>query len=79
MNPLQLIAKLFHQITDKYLLIEFVAKSDVKVKTMLAHRNDIFDDYTTENFIKIFEHLFTLVEETKLLGQERVLYLWERK
>jgi hypothetical protein len=77
--PLQFIAKLFHQITDKFLLVEFVAKSDVKVQTMLAHRNDIFDDYTTEHFIEIFEKLFTLVDERKLLGQERVLYLWERK
>jgi hypothetical protein len=77
--PLQLIAQLFHQITDKFLLVEFVAKSDVKVKAMLAHRSDIFDDYTTKHFIEIFEQLFTLVEERKLLGQERVLYLWERK
>lgn len=77
--PLQFIASLLHQITQKYLLIEFVSKSDVKVQTMLSHRDDIFDDYTTDCFIDAFEKLFTLVDERELLGQKRILYLWEKR
>jgi len=47
--PLERIAEYFARL-GRALVIEFVPKSDVQVKGMLAAREDIFDDYTAEGF-----------------------------
>jgi ribosomal protein L11 methylase PrmA len=77
--PVQMIAALFSQIAGKYLVLEFVPKSDEKVKAMLAHRNDIYDDYSAAGFETACTEYFELMEKKVLNMSERILYLWQKK
>jgi hypothetical protein len=76
--PLPMLAEGLSQIGG-HLLIEFVPKDDPKVLTMLAHRRDIFDQYTEEEFRKAFESHFTLVREAPLPGSGRKLFLYQKR
>jgi hypothetical protein len=76
--PLEFVAQLFHEMTEQYLVIEFVPKSDPKVKQMLANRADVFDDYTEEHFLSVFGSLFSLKETYSIDSSSRKLFVWEK-
>ena len=57
------------------LIIEFVPKSDPKVQTLLASREDIFPDYTVEGFERAFSERFTIDRREQIAGSDRLLYL----
>jgi hypothetical protein len=63
----------------RHAIIEFVPKSDVQVRGMLAAREDIFDDYTGPGFESSARERFDVVERRALGGSERVLYLLNRR
>jgi len=77
--PLQLIASLFAKLSGKNLVLEFVPRSDEKVKAMLAHRQDIYDDYAKENIEEVFSEWFILKDRQPLGNSGRLIYLWEKK
>lgn len=74
--PLSEIAEFFHEL-GKWLVIEFVPKSDSQVKKLLASRLDIFDEYTVEGFEQSFIRIFNIKEKIQISGTERFLYLLE--
>jgi hypothetical protein len=76
--PLPLVADLLLPM-GKYVIIEFVCKSDEKVKLMLQNRADIFDNYTLKNFKTAFAEVFQILKEEKIQGTNRVLFLMKRK
>ena len=76
--PLALIADWLHPMGE-YLLVEFVPKSDQKVKLLLQHRKDIFDGYTPEDFKAIFTAKYTILKEQQVGHTNRVLFLMKRK
>ncbi len=76
--PLIDVANYFADL-GKYLIIEFVPKSDSQVKRLLRSRVDIFPEYTLEGFKKSFKTWFELVEEKKVPGSERSLFLFKKK
>ncbi len=76
--PLTYLASFFAKHC-KYLIIEFVPKSDEKVKMLLQHREDIFDTYSLESFIKIFNTHFDILQKTTLIPTDRVLFLMSNK
>jgi hypothetical protein len=76
--PLQLVADWLHPMAP-YLIIEFVPKTDEKVKLLLQNRKDIFDDYSLENFKAIFTAAFEIIKEEKAGNTGRVLFLMKRK
>ena len=76
--PLLKLAELFSLICSK-LIIEFVPKNDIKVQQMLAGRDDIFGDYSLENFKSAFEMFFIIEQEQPIPGSGRILYLMKRK
>lgn len=75
--PLGKIAEYFARLA-KNLVIEFVPKSDAKVKTLLATREDVFPRYTREGFEAAFGVYYKTLEAVPIRGSERVLYLLER-
>ena len=75
--PLPRIAAFFHTIS-KFLIIEFIPKSDSQISRLLVTREDIFDDYTLENFESAFSDYFDIRQKIKLDDSERVLYLMEK-
>jgi hypothetical protein len=60
-----------------WLVIEFVPKSDSQVKRLLSSRVDIFDQYTSDDFERVFESKFIIHEKVNIRESERYLYLME--
>jgi ribosomal protein L11 methylase PrmA len=72
--PLSNIAKLLSGIT-KWLVIEFVPKSDSQVIRLLATRKDIFVNYTPQGFEESFSEYFSIESSENVRDSERTLYL----
>lgn len=75
--PLADIARLFGEL-GRFAIVEFVPKEDSQVQRLLASREDIFPNYTLEDFIEVFSSVFTLHEQIQIPGTKRTLFLFER-
>jgi hypothetical protein len=75
--PLSHLAEFFASIT-RWLIIEFIPKSDSQVQRLLATRQDIFPDYSAEGFMSAMTDRFKLHERLNIADSERSLYLFER-
>lgn len=73
--PFEMIAGLFQRTCRKYLIIEFVPKTDEKIRLMLSAKKDIYSSYTEENFRRAFEKYFQLTKQEIIGHSGRVLYL----
>jgi len=60
-------------------VVEFVPKSDPMVIGMLANREDIFVDYTTEHFRSYLAERVSIVEETAVGTDGRVLFRYQAR
>lgn len=54
-------------------VIEFVPKTDPKVQLLLKFRQDIFDDYTYDNFIRLIQQHTSIIKTISLSGTDRQL------
>jgi hypothetical protein len=77
--PLPFIAQLLASITGGYAIVEFVPRTDQKIQQMLANREDIFDDYTEENFMAAFGIYFELAKSHSCLSSNRKIFLWRKR
>ena len=59
-------------------VVEFVHKSDPTVQEMLALREDIFDDYTEENFVAALKRSASIVKSERVSASGRHLFWYER-
>ena len=59
-------------------IIEFVQKSDPMIQKMLALREDIFSDYTEDNFKSALEKNARIVKREVISSTNRSLYWFER-
>jgi len=76
--PLPHLADLFYDL-GRWLIIEFIPKSDSQVQRLLQSRLDIFSHYTQDDFEQVFEKRFVIHEKASINKSERHLYLMERK
>lgn len=76
--PFGKIASFFSEICN-YLIIEFVPKTDSQVKILLASREDIFHEYSQENFEKVFSNYFSLISKKRVENSLRTIYLYKKK
>jgi hypothetical protein len=76
--PLSMLADFFTQ-AGKWLVIEFVPKSDSQVQKLLQSRVDIFPEYTEQGFEKTFAEKFEVVDKAPINESERYLYLMKRR
>jgi hypothetical protein len=75
--PLPDLAAFFARVS-RWLVLEFVPKSDSQVKRLLATRQDIFPDYDEAGLEAAFRPLFTIHERVRIHGSERTLYWMEK-
>jgi ribosomal protein L11 methylase PrmA len=75
--PLDSVAD-FLARAGRWLVIEFVPKSDSQVQRLLANRQDIFPDYSVEGFERAFASRFITRRAEAVRDSERRLYLMER-
>ncbi|HEY4798422.1 MAG TPA: SAM-dependent methyltransferase, partial [Bacteroidia bacterium] len=76
--PFSRIAEYFCALTS-LLIIEFVPQEDIRVQQMLSGRENIFQDYTQENFIAAFEQFYTIQQSRPIHDSKRTLFLMSRK
>jgi len=76
--PLDRLADFFHRL-GRWLIIEFVPKTDSRVQHLLATRTDIFSDYGEETFKKTFAGRFAIQAEVEIQGTQRTLFLMEAR
>jgi hypothetical protein len=76
--PFARIAEFLAAVCES-LIIEFVPKEDSNAQRLLSVREDVFMDYTIENFEKDFKQYFRLRSRAPISGSGRVLYLFERR
>ena len=73
-----MLADYFNKIAPD-LIIEFVPKEDPKVQQLLKDREDIFNNYTADNFEKEFSLYFEIVKSATIPGTSRRLYRMKRR
>lgn len=73
-----MIANFFSKL-GKYLIVEFVPKTDNKVQLMLENREDIFGWYNQENFETVLGEFYNIVQKDNIRNSDRILYLGKRK
>lgn len=76
--PLEKIAQFFYE-AGRWLVIEFVPKSDSQVQKLLLNRVDIFDSYSADEFESIFDKQFFIRKKSPIQESGRWLYLMERR
>jgi ribosomal protein L11 methylase PrmA len=76
--PLPQLADFFTSIC-RWLVIEFVPKSDSQVQKLLASREDIFPTYTRKGFETAFSSRFIIRKTESVRDSERTLYLMEAR
>jgi hypothetical protein len=76
--PFDKIATFFSE-AGKWLVVEFIPKSDSQVKKLLTNRIDIFDTYNLNDFEALFKSKYIIREKVQIKESERFLYLMERK
>jgi len=72
--PFSKIARFLARVC-KTLIIEFVPKSDQKVRKLLASREDTFPDYDIDGFEREFSKFFEIRKISKINDSKRSLYL----
>jgi len=77
--PLSKIAEFFSAICRRWLIIEYVPKSDSWVQWLLRSRTDIFSDYTQDHFERTFAPFFKIRSRKAIKGSERFIYFLEKK
>ena len=75
--PLGRLAPFFGQL-GRWLIVEFVPKSDSQVQRLLAARDDIFPNYTIAGFEQAFSRHYTIRDKQPIRESARVLFLMER-
>lgn len=76
--PLIRIADFFARICGT-LIIEFVPKSDKKVRKLLATREDVFPNYNQECFERDFGEFFEILRVDRISESDRTLYLMNKR
>jgi hypothetical protein len=76
--PLDMIARFLSGVC-RWLVVEFVPKTDSQVQRLLATREDVFPGYTQEAFEKEFGTLFTTTDIVPVEDSHRTLYLMQRR
>ena len=59
-------------------VIEFVPKNDAMVQQLLLLREDIFPDYTQENFLRALERRSRIVRQETVSKSGRLLVWYQR-
>ena len=72
------VANFFARITSKFLVIEFVPKTDSQVQRLLKTRTDIFTNYNQDFFEQEFSKFFSIIKSIDVVNSERTIYLLKK-
>ena len=75
--PFEKIAELFKNLADHF-IVEFIPRTDKKVKFMLQQKKDIYHNYNEESFVHSFEKYFSIQKNQEIGDSGRILYMMRR-
>jgi SAM-dependent methyltransferase len=76
--PLDEIAELASELTERFLLVEFVGADDPMFRRLTRGRAALFEHFTRETFEAAFGRRFRLVRSRPLAESGRWLYLYSK-
>lgn len=76
--PFVEIAKWLNNLVAKVLVVEYIPKTDSQVSRLLLNREDVFDDYTLQEFENIFSSFFKLVSKEVITKSGRLIFIYEK-
>jgi hypothetical protein len=76
--PINKIAQFCNKIC-KWIIIEFVPKSDSQVQRLLVTRQDVFENYSRELFEQQFSRFFVIKTSAEIKDSARTVYLMTRR
>ncbi len=71
------IIMLLSEFNSKYLIVEFVNKSDEKIKMLRINNKINVDKYNENEFMKVLNVKYTILESKKIEDSDRTIYLLE--
>jgi hypothetical protein len=72
--PLHLIAAYLNDLTENFLIIEFIPLSDEKAQELIAHKNAQPFGYDPASFESCFSRYFMIEKKEQIPGTDRILY-----
>ena len=75
--PLNKVAGFFSKL-GPWLVIEFIPKYDPQAQRLLVSRRDIFENYSEQDFERVFSTYYRIVEKQKVEDTQRCLYLMKK-
>lgn len=72
--PFRKIAEFCATISN-FLIIEYIPKDDSQVRKLLLNRQDIFSEYSQENFEASFGEFFIILRRESIKNSQRTMYL----
>ncbi|MEM7394153.1 MAG: class I SAM-dependent methyltransferase, partial [Verrucomicrobiota bacterium] len=75
--PLPEIRDLFRDLTERWLIVEYIGREDDMFQTLLALREDIYQDFTKDAFESTFGEAFSIEKQTQL-SAHRHLYVMRK-
>lgn len=76
--PFEKIAEFFARV-GKWAIVEFVPKDDSQALRLIENRQEVFADYSIENFEQAFTQRFDIQRKALVEGSSRTLYLMRKK
>jgi len=82
-NRIQLpqISRFFRQCTSRFLIVEYIGKSDMMFETLLKYRTENYDTFSMKQFENSMGILFSILRKEELINRQykldRCLYLME--
>jgi ribosomal protein L11 methylase PrmA len=76
--PFRHIAEFFDQI-GRWLVVEFVPKTDPLASRLLAGRDELFTEYDQANFEQVFQEFFDIVRSKSVVDSQRTIYLMRKR
>jgi hypothetical protein len=77
--PLPGIRDWLYELTNHYLVIEFIDRRDEMFQHLLALRKDIYGSINRETFVSVFLEKFELIREQKISHANRILFTFRKK
>lgn len=77
--PLASIRDLLHDLSSRWLIVEYVPRDDEMFRQLMQFRDELYDHFTRDFFEEVFGARFTERQAVEVAESRRVLYLYEKK
>lgn len=77
--PVAGIRDLLADVTQRFLVLEFVPTQDVMFRKLMQFRVDLYQDFTLDNCLQIFQERFELIRRAPVADSPRTLLFMQKR